>query len=188
MKEPKQREDLLVWLDLEMTGLDPKTCTVLEIGSVITDGELEVLAEGPSIAIHHTDKVLNGMESWSRFHHKKSGLTQSCRESKVSLKKAEQMTLQFVQGFCKKKSAPLCGNTIWQDRRFLVKYMPLLEQYLHYRTIDVSSVKELVSRWYPKDHKMPREKRQTHRVSDDIRESIEELRHYRKKVFVTRPK
>jgi oligoribonuclease len=184
---PKARADLLVWLDLEMTGLDPKKCTILEIGAVITDGQLNVIAEGPSIAVHHSDKTLNGMEAWSRYHHKKSGLTDACKESKIPLKKAEKLVLQFIQKHCKKKTAPLCGNTIWQDRRFLVKYMPALEQYLHYRTIDVSSIKELVSRWYPEDHKMPREKNQTHRVADDIRESIEELKHYRGKVFVARP-
>lgn len=184
----KPRADLLVWLDLEMTGLDPKTCTILEIGVTITDSQLEPVAEGPSIAIHHSEKVLGGMEAWSRHHHKKSGLTQACRESKVSLRKAEQLVLQFVQKHCKKKTAPLCGNTIWQDRRFLVKYMPELEQYLHYRTIDVSSIKELVSRWYPDDHAMPREKNHTHRVADDIRESVAELKHYRKKVFIAHPK
>lgn len=188
MKDSKQRDDLLVWVDCEMTGLDPKTCTLLEIGAVITDGQLDVVAEGPSIAIHHSDKVLNGMEAWSRFHHKKSGLTQACRESKVSLKKAEQQILHFVQKHCKKQTAPLCGNTIWQDRRFLVKYMPNLEKYLHYRIVDVSSIKQLVKHWYPADHAMPREKKQTHRVTDDILESIDELRHYRKKVFIARPK
>ena len=184
-KETKQRSDLLVWLDLEMTGLDPKTCTILEISAVVTDNDLSVVAEGPAIAIHHSDKVLNGMEAWSRYHHRKSGLTLACRESKVSLKKSERIVLEFIQQHCKKKSAPLCGNTIWQDRRFLVKYMPELESYLHDRTIDVSSVKELVGRWYPADHKMPREKKRTHRVTEDIRESIDELQYYRKKVFVT---
>ena len=188
MKDSKPQANRLVWLDLEMTGLDPKTCTVLEIGAVVTNNELEVIAEGPAIAIHHSDKTLNGMEAWSRYHHKKSGLTQSCRESKISLKKAEQIALQFVQKHCKKKTAPLCGNAIWQDRRFLVKYMPNLEQYLHYRTIDVSSIKELVKRWYPDDHAMPREKHSTHRVMDDILESIAELKHYRKKVFVSHPR
>lgn len=184
MTEPKQRADLLVWVDLEMTGLDPKTCTILEIAAVITDNDLNVLAQSPAIAIKHSDKVLDGMEAWSKYHHRKSGLTKACRESKVRLKKAEKIILSFVEEHCKKKTAPLCGNTIWQDRRFLVKYMPDLEQYLHYRTIDVSSVKELVSRWYEKDHAMPRQKNQTHRVMDDILESIEELRHYQKKVFV----
>ncbi len=180
----KQKRDSLVWIDLEMTGLDPKTCTVLEIGVVITDNDLNILAQGPSIAIHHTDKVLKSMEAWSRHHHKKSGLTDECRRSKIRLRQAESMALEFVQRFCAPQSSPLCGNTIWQDRRFLVKYMPKLEQYLHYRMIDVSSVKELVDRWYPTDHKMPRNKHHSHRVTDDILESIEELRYYRGKVFV----
>jgi oligoribonuclease len=184
----KTRKDLLVWLDLEMTGLDPKKCTILEIGILITDNELNILAEGPSIAVHHSEKVLRGMESWSRHHHKKSGLTGECRKSTVSLKKAETLVLDFVKEYCKEKTAPLCGNTIWQDRRFLVKYMPRLEAYLHYRVIDVSSIKELVRRWYSDNSfKMPREKRQTHRVMDDIRESVEELRFYRGKVFVKHP-
>ena len=173
-----------MWIDLEMTGLDPKKCTVLEIGSIITDGDLNVIAEGPILAIHHSEKVLASMEDWSKHHHKRSGLTDACRASKISLKKAEEATLHFVKMHCTEKTALLCGNTIWQDRRFLAKYMPKLEAYLHYRMIDVSSVKELVSRWYASDHKMPREKRQTHRVLDDIRESIDELRHYRQKVFV----
>ncbi len=184
----KQKSEQLVWLDLEMTGLDPRRCTILEIGAVITDNELEVLEEGPAIAIRHSDKVLSGMESWSRYHHRKSGLTEACRESRIRLKKAEDLVLAFVQKHCKKNSALLCGNTIWQDRRFLTKYMPRLEAYVHYRMIDVSSVKELVSRWYPADHKMPREKKQTHRVMEDIYESIGELKHYRKTVFIPRPK
>ena len=171
-----------------MTGLDPKRCTILEIGSIVTDGDLNILAEGPFIAIHHSEKTLRGMEAWSRHHHKKSGLTDACRESKISLKKAEALTLDFIKIHCKEKTAPLCGNTIWQDRRFLVKYMPKLEAYLHYRVVDVSSVKELVRHWYPEDHKMPRLKNQTHRVEDDIRESIEELKFYREKVFVSRPR
>jgi len=167
-----------------MTGLDPKKCTVLEIGTVITNNDLEVVAVGPSIAIHHSDKTLRSMEAWSKYHHKQSGLTDECRASKIALKKAEEMTLKFVRTHCTVKSAPLCGNTIWQDRRFLVKYMPKLEAYLHYRTIDVSSIKELVNRWYPLDHKMPRDKHQTHRVMDDILESIEELKYYRSKIFI----
>ena len=177
----------LIWVDLEMTGLDPAKCTVLEMGIVATDNELNVIAEGPAIAIHHSDRVLNSMEEWSKIHHKKSGLTDACRKSKISLKKAEEAALRFVKEHCKEKTAPLCGNTIWQDRRFLVKYMPKLEAYLHYRVVDVSSVKELVARWYPENFKMPRKKRQTHRVLDDIYESIEELKHYRSKAFVKHP-
>ena len=183
-----QKKTNLVWLDLEMTGLDPKTCTILEIGAIITDSELNLVAEGPFIAIHHSEKVLKSMEAWSRYHHKKSGLTDACRASKVSLKKAEAEILNYAKTYCYPRSAPLCGNTIWQDRRFLVKYMPKLESYLHYRVIDVSSVKELVGRWYPADHKMPRLKNQMHRVADDIRESIEELKFYRDKVFTPRHK
>lgn len=170
-----------------MTGLDPKKCTVLEIGVVVTDSQLEVIAEGPQISIHHGKKILRSMEPWSRRTHRLSGLTGECRRSKIGLRKAEETVLKFVKMYCTPRSAPLCGNTIWQDRRFLVKYMPRLEAYLHYRTIDVSSVKELVSRWYPKDHKVPRLKKQTHRVREDVRESIEELKHYRKKVFIPHP-
>lgn len=184
----KQKQDYLVWVDLEMTGLDPKKCTILEIGSIVTDNELNIVEEGPAIAIHHSDKVLEGMEPWSRYHHRKSGLTKECRESKIRLKKAEALTLAFIQKYCKKNTAPLCGNTIWQDRRFLVKYMPKLESHLHYRIIDVSSVKELVGRWYAVEHKMPRQKKQTHRVMDDVRESIDELRYYRKKFFTAHPR
>lgn len=180
----KAKASHLVWMDLEMTGLNPKTCTILEIGAVVTDSQLNIVAEGPCIAIHHSNKVLNGMEPWSKHHHKKSGLTEACRQSRISLKKAEAEVLRFVKSHCKERTAPLCGNTIWQDRRFLVKYMPHLEAYLHYRVIDVSSIKELVSRWYPETFKMPRAKNQTHRVADDIRESIDELRFYRGKVFL----
>ncbi len=185
---PKQHKTNLVWVDLEMTGLDPKTCTVLEIGVIITDSDLNLVAEGPFIAIHHSAKVLKSMEAWSKDHHQRSGLTDACRASKISLKKAETEVLNFVKTHCIQNTAPLCGNTIWQDRRFLVKYMPRLEGYLHYRVIDVSSIKELVGRWYPIDHKMPRLKHRSHRVADDIRESIEELKHYRDKVFIPRHK
>jgi oligoribonuclease len=167
-----------------MTGLDPKTCTILEIGVIVTDSQLNIIAEGPSFAIHQSKKILDNMEAWSRKHHKESGLTDECRNSKVSMKKAEDAVLAFVKKYCQKRTAPLCGNTVHQDRRFLFKYMPRLEAYLHYRIIDVSSVKEVVSRWYPPDFKMPRLKTQSHRVMADIRESVEELRYYRKKVFI----
>lgn len=182
---PRQKADYLVWIDLEMTGLDPRKCRILEIAAIVTDNDLNVVAQSPAIAIHYSDKILDGMEPWSRFHHKKSGLTDACRTSRIGLKKAEETILKFVKSHCKQKTAPLCGNTIWQDRRFLVKYMPKLESYLHYRTIDVSSIKELVQRWYPAEYKMPRQKNQSHRVLDDILESIEELRFYQKKIFIS---
>jgi oligoribonuclease len=183
----KQKSNYLVWVDLEMTGLDPKTCTVLEIGALITDNQLNLVAEGPCIAIHHTPRILESMEAWSKTHHKKSGLTDACCHSSISMKEAQAQVLDFVKTYCKPRTAPLCGNTIWQDRRFLIRYMPDLEAYLHYRVIDVSSVKELVKRWYPKEYKMPRAKRQKHRVLEDIRESIEELKYYRSKVFIPAP-
>lgn len=182
---PKRKKTNLVWIDLEMTGLDPETCTILEICVVITNSNLEVVAMGPSITVHHSEKVLRSMEPWSRLHHEKSGLTEECRVSRVSLKKAEEMALKFVKTYCTVKSTPLCGNSIWQDRRFLAKYMPKLESYLHYRIIDVSSVKELVSRWYPARYKMPSTKNQSHRAAEDILESIEELKYYRSKVFTS---
>ena len=177
----------LIWIDLEMTGLDPKKCTILEIGAVVTNNDLEVIAEGPSIAIHHPEKTLQSMELWSKRQHKKSGLTEACRRSLISLKKAEERVLMFVKTHCAVKSAPLCGNSIWHDRKFLVKYMPKLESCLHYRMIDVSSVKELVKRWYPNRGKMPRSKKQTHRAMADILESIEELQYYRSNFFCSSP-
>lgn len=166
-----------------MTGLDPRTCTILEIGAIVTDAELNLIAEGPAIAIRHSAKTLGSMEPWSQHHHRKSGLTEECRASKMTMKKAEREVLKFIASHCRKKASPLCGNTIWQDRRFLVKYMPELESYLHYRTIDVSTIKELAGRWYGPSARMPREKDNTHRVLNDIRESIEELRFYRQNVF-----
>ena len=184
--DSKQKKTNLVWMDLEMTGLDPETCTILEIGTVITDGNLKLVATGPSIAIHQNDKVLRTMESWSKEHHKKSGLTEECRRSKINMKKAEELVLAFVKTHCVAKTARLCGNSIWQDRRFLTKYMPKLETYLHYRMVDVSSIQELVSRWYPGKHQTPGKKDQNHRAMDDILKSIDELRYYRSKVFVSK--
>lgn len=177
------RSSNLVWLDLEMTGLDPKKCCILEIGTLITDSELNVVAEGPMLAIHQPDRILDTMDTWCRIHHGKSGLTEACRKSKISLRKAEDLSLEFVKRYCVEKNAPLCGNTVWQDRRFLIKYMPRLERYLHYRVIDVSSVKELVGRWYPKKEKRICGKKNAHRVEADIRESIDELTYYREEYF-----
>lgn len=179
--KPSER---LVWMDLEMTGLDPRRCTILEIGAVITDNELRVIDECAPIAIRHSAKTLSSMEPWSRRHHRRSGLTEECRRSKTPMRRAEEAVLELVRRHCPPRTAPLCGNSIGQDRRFLVKYMPRLEAYLHYRNVDVSSVKELVNRWYPASYRPRRVKNQTHRVADDIRESIEELRHYRSRVFV----
>ncbi|HVM32380.1 MAG TPA: oligoribonuclease [bacterium] len=172
----------LVWMDLEMTGLDPKTCVILEIATLVTDKDLNLLAEGPVFAVHQSDSVLDAMDDWNKEHHGKSGLVERVRRSDVSPAQAEQKTLDFIAQYCGPKASPLCGNTIYQDRRFLLEYMPKLEGYLHYRLIDVSSIKELVKRWYGPEFQAP-VKKQTHQALDDIRETIEELRFYREKVF-----
>jgi len=176
------RDDLLVWMDLEMSGLDPERNIILEIATLITDAELQVVAEGPVAAIHQPDAVLDGMDDWNREHHGASGLTARVRASRLSMADAETQTLAFVRRHCTERSSPLCGNSIHQDRRFLVRYMPQLDAALHYRNIDVSTVKELVRRWYPTGPTPP-EKRHAHLALDDIRESIAELRFYRQHVF-----
>lgn len=172
----------LIWIDLEMTGLDPKKEVILEIATVVTDDKLEVVAEGPNIAINYPEKILQTMEEWSRTHHGESGLLDRVKESPYDRRSAEQETLEFLATHCKKGESPLCGNTIWQDRRFLIKHMPDLEGFFHYRNIDVSSIKELVRRWYPS--LPPYKKQKTHLALSDIKESIGELRYYRQRVFI----
>ena len=182
MTAPSQDERNLVWLDLEMTGLDPETDKILEIATVVTDSDLTVLAEGPCLVIHHPEAVLAGMDPWCVEQHGKSGLTERSRRSTVTVAQAQAQTLEFVSAYCPEKKAPLCGNTIGQDRRFLVRYMPRLHDFFHYRSIDVSAVKELVARWYP-DSKYIYTKTKQHEALSDIHESLAELRHYRKAVF-----
>jgi oligoribonuclease len=172
----------LVWMDLEMSGLDPKTCVVLEIATLITDKDLNLLAQGPTLVVHQPDDILDNMDDWNKKHHKESGLTQAVKVSTITLSSAEEQTLNFITQHCKEKSSPLCGNTIYQDRRFLIEYMPKLESYLHYRLVDVSTIKELVKRWYGPAFQSP-QKKQKHKALDDILETIEELKFYRKTVF-----
>lgn len=172
----------LVWVDMEMTGLDSQRDQILEIATLITDSQLNILAEGPNLAIHQPEEALNGMDEWNQTHHGKSGLIARVRASTETLQSAEEKTLAFVSAFCKIKSSPLCGNSVWQDRRFLDHYMPELNAYFHYRIIDVSSVKELVQRWYP--NAPPLKKAESHQALADIRESVEELRHYRRNCFI----
>lgn len=181
MRDPRN----LVWMDLEMTGLDPDRDTILEIATIVTDSDLNILCEGPALAIHQPEEILARMDAWCVEHHGASGLTQRVRESKIRMKDAEDLTLQIIQKFCPEKVAPLCGNSIHQDRRFLVRYMPRINDYLHYRMVDVSSVKELVNRWYPEDAR-PNSKTHTHLALDDVRESIAELSYYRQRVFKSR--
>ncbi|MBI3449761.1 MAG: oligoribonuclease [Acidobacteria bacterium] len=173
--------DPLVWIDMEMTGLHPESATILEIASVVTDGQLGVVAEGPDLVVHQSDAVLDSMDEWNTKHHGESGLISASRATTISIAEAERATLEFVRGHCAPGKSPLAGNSIGQDRRFLFKYMPGLEAFLHYRSVDVSSIKELARRWYP--GLIPPEKRKAHRALDDILESIEELRFYREKVF-----
>ncbi len=173
----------LVWIDLEMTGLDPETHVIVEIASIVTDNQLNVVAEGPDIVIHQPDAVLAQMDAWSLEHHQASGLLDRIKKSARSTTQAEKETLSFISRFCKEGASPLCGNSICQDRRFLAKHMPTLERFFHYRNIDVSSVKELVKRWYPE--LPPFEKQKDHLALNDIRESIGEMIHYRKQVFIS---
>jgi oligoribonuclease len=172
----------LTWIDLEMTGLDPETMVILEIATVVTDADLNIIAEGPQIAINYPLDVLDRMEEWSRTHHQASGLTDRVKASAINCLQAEQETLKFVSAYCSKGESPLCGNSVWQDRRFLVKHMPLLEAHFHYRIIDVSSIKELAKRWYP--GLPPYQKNKDHLAMNDIRESIEELKYFRKNIFI----
>ena len=172
----------LVWIDLEMTGLDADTDVILEIATLVTDGALRVVAEGPELAIHHHAATLARMDDWNVSHHTASGLLDRVRHSEVSVTEAEAVTLAFVARHCVSKASPLCGNTVWQDRRFLMRHMPTLNDYLHYRIIDVSSVKELARRWRPEILAGVR-KKNVHRAMEDIRESIAELRHYRELFF-----
>jgi oligoribonuclease len=172
----------LVWLDLETTGLDVRSSAILEIATVVTDKDLNVLAEGPDLVIQCSEDDLLKLDPWCARQHRESGLLTEVQRSKVSLAEAEARTLAFVRKHCLTDTAPLCGNSICFDRRFLMWHMPRLNGYLNFRNVDVSSIKELVHRWYP-GIVGKLEKRSTHRALDDVRESIEELRLYRSLVF-----
>ena len=172
----------LVWIDMEMTGLDPETCVVLEIATIVTDAQLNILATGPVIAIHQSNEVLENMDEWCVNTHGATGLTQRCKDSTINVDEASQLTIDFLNDYVPAGKSPLCGNTIGQDRRFLVKYMPTLEAYFHYRNIDVSTIKELTARWKPEIAKGFK-KKGVHLALDDIIESIEEMRYYRETVF-----
>ncbi|KXS50981.1 MAG: oligoribonuclease [Marinobacter sp. T13-3] len=172
----------LVWIDLEMTGLDPEKERIIEMATIVTDSELNTIAEGPVIAIKQPDSLLDAMDEWCTKTHGASGLTQRVKESNVSEAEAEQITLEFLKEHLSAGESPLCGNSIGQDRRFLVKYMPELEGFFHYRNLDVSTIKELARRWRP-DVLNGVKKKGSHLALDDIRDSINELRHYRETFF-----
>ncbi|MGP9801983.1 oligoribonuclease [Rheinheimera sp. NSM] len=172
----------LIWLDLEMTGLEPKTDVILEMATIVTDSQLNILAEGPVFAIKQPDEVLDNMSAWCVEQHGKSGLTARCRASTVSLADAEQQTIAFLSRYVAAGKSPMCGNSIGQDRRFLAEYAPTLEAFFHYRNLDVSTVKELARRWHPQVLKKV-QKAGSHLALDDIRESIAELVTYREHFF-----
>ncbi|MDP6968570.1 MAG: oligoribonuclease [Gammaproteobacteria bacterium] len=168
----------LIWIDLEMTGLEPDSDVIIEIATIVTDANLNVLASGPALAIHQTDSVLDNMNPWCIKQHGQSGLTQRVRESSISCAQAEQMTLTFLSQYVDEGMSPMCGNSIGQDRRFLVKYMPTLANYFHYRNLDVSTLKELARRWRP-ELLAGVSKQSSHLAMDDILDSIAELAFYR---------
>lgn len=173
----------LVWIDLEMTGLDAQNDTILEIATIITNDTLDVRIKGPTFVIQHSKAELDTMNDWCKHQHGKSGLTQAALDSKITLQEAEQETLNFIKAYCLPKTGILCGNSIWQDRIFLNKYMPELTAFLHYRMIDVTSIKEAIARWYPNDPQRTITKKEGHRALDDIEESINELETYRASFF-----
>ena len=172
-----------VWIDLEMTGLDPVQNHVLEIACVITTEDLNVVAESPVIVIQHTNEVLKKMDAWCTGMHTKSGLVKAVNESTVTLAQAEEIILTFVKQYCYEKKSPLCGNSVWLDRFFMKFHMPRLYDFLHYRTIDVSTIKELIKRWYSDDPQAQFKKNNAHRALADIHESINELKQYRRHFF-----
>ncbi len=173
----------LVWMDLEMTGLDVEKEVIIEIATIITDSELNIVEEGPCLVIHQSDEILNRMDEWNQKTHSASGLIQRVKDSTISVAEAERQTLDFIKQYVPHNISPLCGNSIGQDRRFLDVYMKEITDFLHYRNIDVTSIKELVKRWYPKGPKMPK-KSDAHMALIDIRESIDEMNFYREHYFV----
>ena len=173
-------EKNLVWMDLEMSGLDPSRDVVLEVSVVITNENLDILEEGRDYIVYQDEGVFLRMDDWNQNQHTKSGLWSKVRESKLSIREVEHQVLDYIKQYTKKGKAILCGNSIWQDRRFIRKYMPELDSYLHYRMIDVSTVKELVKRWYGFEFE---KSKNNHRALEDILQSIEELKSYRQKFF-----
>lgn len=171
----------LVWMDLEMTGLNSETDRILEISTVITDIELKLVAVGPQLAIFQDQKILDQMNEWNQKHHGESGLIERVKKSTITVEEAEKRSLRFIMDYAREGEAPLCGNSIHQDRRFLHQYMPHLNSYLSYRNIDVSTIKELSYRWFPELPKF--EKMNKHTALEDVHESIAELAYYRKHIF-----
>lgn len=181
-KQTQINSNNLIWIDLEMTGLDPTVDRIIEIATIVTDSDLNILAEGPVIAVHQSDEQLALMDEWNQNTHGKSGLIERVRQSTISEQQAELQTIEFLKQWVPENSSPICGNTIGQDRRFLFNYMPNLESYFHYRYLDVSTIKELAKRWKPEILKGI-SKQSSHQALEDIRDSIAELAYYRQHFF-----
>ncbi|MGH1471764.1 MAG: oligoribonuclease [Cellvibrionaceae bacterium] len=175
----------LIWIDLEMTGLEPNKDVIIEIATLITDSDLNMLAEGPIVAIHQPNEVLSGMDEWNTNQHGKSGLTDRVKSSKFDAEAAETLTIDFLKQWVPAGKSPICGNSICQDRRFLANYMPHLEAYFHYRNLDVSSLKILAQQWNPSVADGVK-KMGSHLAMDDIKDSVAELKHYKKHFLVTK--
>jgi len=177
------KPDLIVWMDLEMTGLDPERERIIEAAVLLTDWDLVEVAAGPELVIHQSDELLAGMDEWNTEHHGASGLTEQVRRSTLTEREAEDQILAFLGDHTDPNSAPLAGNSIWQDRRFVARYWPRVDGHLHYRIVDVSTVKELLRHWQPEVFGAAPPKKGAHRAMDDIRESIAELAYYRSTAF-----
>jgi len=184
LKKDRMKHDnnRLIWIDLEMTGLNPATDKILEIATVITDDNLNIIAQGPHLIIHQSNEVIASMNDWCQIQHNKTGLVKAVQESEVSQEEAEMLTLAFLQEHCDENSTPLCGNSVWQDKIFLTHHMPDLAKFFHYRIIDVSSIKLVINRWTKLYKIFP--KNDTHRALDDIKESIAELKFYKENFFM----
>lgn len=180
----QQNEENLVWIDLEMSGLDPEHNTIIEIATIVTDKNLNILEKGPNLAIKQSLKLLESMDEWNTTHHTASGLWDKVLNDSVSMEEADEATLNFIKKWTMEGKNPLCGNSIGQDRRFLYKYMPQISEHLHYRNIDVTSIKEIAKRWYPE---LPAfNKLEKHQALDDIIESIDELKYFQEHIFKVR--
>ena len=185
-KRSARKKSNLVWIDLEMTGLSPENDRIIEIASIVTDVHLQIVAEGPTLVIHQSDERLAAMDEWNTRTHGESGLLELVRQSTIDEQEAERQTMVFLRRYASKRRSPLCGNAVCQDRRFLDRYMPNVSQFLHYRHLDVSTLKELARRWR-RELVSDQEKLSRHRALDDIRESINELRFYRDNFILTNP-